>query len=269
MAEKKRLITLLTDFGLRDHFVAAMKGVIFSINHDAEIVDISHLVPPQDVFHAAFLLKNVYAYFPTDTIHLVVVDPGVGTQRRALLASSEKGFFIAPDNGVLSEIYEDAPVGEVRDITADHYFLKPRSGTFDGRDVFAPVAAWLSKGVSLSSFGELISDYKKLEVEKPVPLQDGVLKCKILAIDHFGNLVSNLGREQFKEYLDASEKRRFAFRVGEYTVSKLRQAYAEGDPEEVFAIFGSSGFLEFSINAGNAAAQTHIGSGADVLFKVI
>ena len=246
-----------------------MKGVIFSINRNAEVVDISHLVPPQDIMQAAFLLKHVYSYFPSDTIHVVVVDPGVGTQRRALLVSSEKGIFIAPDNGVLSEIYEDANVGEVREITADHYFIKPRTGTFDGRDVFAPVAAWLSKGVSVSSFGDLISDYKKLETPKPLLVQEGVLKCKILSVDHFGNLVTNLNREQFKEYLDASEKRRFAFRVGDHTVSKLRQAYAEGEPEEIFAIFGSSGFLEFSINAGNAAALTQVGSGVDVLLKIV
>lgn len=269
MAEKRPIITLLTDFGLSDHFVAVMKGVILNINRDVELVDISHAVPPQDVMHAAFLLKSTYAYFPTDTIHVVVVDPGVGTQRRALLVSSEKGYFIAPDNGVLSCIYEDAGVGEVRDITADHYFLKPRTGTFDGRDVFAPVAAWLSKGVSLSSFGDPISNYKKLELPTPLPVQEGVLKCKILYIDHFGNLVSNLSREQFKEYLDASEKRRFAFRVGEHTVSKLRQAYAEGEPDEVFAILGSSDLVEFSVNGGNAAALTHAGIGSDVLFKVI
>ncbi len=269
MAEKKPIITLLTDFGSCDYFVAAMKGVILNINRDVEVVDISHAVRPHDVLHAAFLLKSVYAYFPSDTIHIIVVDPEVGSARRALLTSSEKGLFIAPDNGVLSGIYDDAGVGEVRDITADHYFVKPRTGTFDGRDVFAPVAAWLSKGVNLSSFGDLISDYKKLDLPKPIALQDGVLKCKILAVDHFGNLVSNLGREQFKEYLDASEKHRFAFRVGEQTVSKLLQAYTDGEPGEVFAIFGSAGFIEFSVNCGNAAAMTHAGIGSDVLFKVI
>lgn len=269
MAEKRPIITLLTDFGLSDHFVAVMKGGILNINREVEIVDISHAVPPQDVLHAAFLLKSTYAYFPTDTIHVIVVDPGVGTQRRAILVSSEKGFFIAPDNGVLSGIYEGAGVGEIREITADHYFLKPRTGTFDGRDVFAPVAAWLSKGVSLSSFGDLISDYKKLDLPTPLPVQDGVLKCKILSVDRFGNLISNLGRQQFKEYLDASEKRRFAFRVGEQTVSKLLQAYAEGEPAEVFAILGSSGLVEFSVNGGSAAAITHAGIGSDVLFKVV
>ncbi|GAK56020.1 hypothetical protein U27_02982 [Candidatus Vecturithrix granuli] len=269
MAEKRPIITLLTDFGLSDYFVAAMKGVILNINRGVELVDISHAVPPQDVLHAAFLLKSVYAYFPSDTIHVVVVDPSIGTQRRAILASSEKGFFIAPDNGVLSGIYEEVGVGEIREITADHYFLKPRTGTFDGRDVFAPVAAWLSKGVSLSSFGDFISDYKKLDFPAPLPIQEGVLKCKILSVDHFGNLISNLGCEQFKEYLDASEKRRFAFRVGEHTVSKLLQAYAEGEPDEVFAILGSSGLVEFSVKGGSAAALTRVGIGSDVLFKVI
>jgi S-adenosylmethionine hydrolase len=122
-----------------------MKGVILIINRDVELVDISHAVRPHDVLHAAFLLKSVYAYFPSDTIHIIVVDPEVGSARRALLASSEKGLFIAPDNGVLSGIYDDAGVGEVRDITADHYFVKPRTGTFDGRDVFAPVVPGFRK----------------------------------------------------------------------------------------------------------------------------
>jgi hypothetical protein len=269
MAARRPVITLLTDFGLQDHFVGTMKGVILNINPEAQIVDISHNIPPQDIFQAAFLLKNSFSYFHSSTIHVVVVDPGVGTNRRAILASSEKGFFIAPDNGVLSYIFDEANVGEVRELTADHYFLKPRTGTFDGRDVFAPVAGWLSKGGSLSAFGEPITDYKKIEFLQPVLFQEGVWRCKIISVDRFGNLISNLTRECFKGYLDASEKRRFAFRVGEFTISRVQQSYAEGEKNEMIAVFGSSGFLEFSVNCGSAAQLSGVGAGQDILFKVV
>ena len=151
MAAKRPIITLLTDFGLHDHFVGTMKGVIANINPEALVIDITHDVAPHDIFQAAFLIRSAYTYFPSHTIHLLVVDPGVGTQRRILVASSEKGFFIAPDNGILSYLSAAGELGEIRDITADHYFLKPRTGTFDGRDVFAPVGAWMSKGVAVTS----------------------------------------------------------------------------------------------------------------------
>ena len=202
MAAKKPIITLLTDFGLQDHFVGTIKGVILNIHPDVEIIDISHDVPPHDIFQAAFVLKSSYTYFPKGTIHVVVVDPGVGTDRRPIIVSSEMGYFIAPDNGVLSYIYAEDGVSEVREITAEHYFLKPRTGTFDGRDVFASIAAWFSKGVGLPAFGEPITDYKKFEIPHPVPMQQGTWKCKIVYVDRFGNLVSNLSREHFKEFLD-------------------------------------------------------------------
>ncbi len=269
MAEKKMLITLLTDFGLHDHFVGTMKGVIWSINPEAEIVDLCHEVTRHDIAQAAFLLKSAYSYFPPATIHVVVVDPGVGTKRRSLLVSNEAGRFIAPDNGVLSYVYAEQPAGEVREITADHYFHKPRTGTFDGRDVFAPVAAWLSKGVAPTSFGDMIDDYKRFELPQPTLLSSGAWRCKILYVDHFGNLVTNLGRDQFREILDASDKRRFAIRVGEHTISKISQAYADGEPGELLAIFGSANFLEFSVNQGNASEVARVGVGQDVLLKVV
>lgn len=266
---KKPIITLLTDFGVKDHFVGVMKGVILSINPDAEIVDISHDVPPQDVQQAAFLLKNAYPYFPANTIHVVVVDPSVGTNRRALIASSEKGAFIAPDNGVLSYLYAEKAAGEVREITADHYWLKPRTGTFDGRDVFAPVAAWASKGVSFASFGEPITDYKAFEIAQPAQVQQGVWKCRILSVDRFGNLISNLTKEQFTALLGAGEQQRFAFRLGEQNILKLAQTFADGAPGEIMALFGSSGYVEFCVNQGNAATATTLQAGKDILLKVI
>jgi len=268
MAAKKPLITLLTDFGLQDHFVSVMKGVILNIHPDVNIIDICHNIPPQNIFQAAYLLKSSYAYFPSGSIHVVVVDPGVGTDRNPIIVSSGKGHFIGPDNGVFSYIYAEDQTCEVREITADHYFIKPRSGTFDGRDVFAPVAGWLSKGVGFSSFGELISAYKKFEIPQPVLVQEGTLKCKIVYVDRFGNLITNFSRNQFKEYLDSSEQRRFAFRMGDHTISRISQSYTEGEKDEIIAIFGSSGCVEFSVNQGNAAKLTSLGAGTDILFKV-
>jgi S-adenosylmethionine hydrolase len=270
MAAKRPIITLLTDFGVQDHFVGVLKGVILNINPEAEIIDLSHSVPPYDIFQAAFLLRNAYAYFPPGTIHVVVVDPGVGTRRRPLLAcvSAEKGYFVAPDNGVLSYIYAGGELGEVREVTADHYFLKPRTGTFDGRDVFAPVAGWLSKGVSFSAFGERITDYKKFEVPEPTLIQPDVLRCSVLYIDRFGNLISNLNCQRFEEHLNTSKQRQFVLRVGQSNVSKLSNSYAEGQKGELIALFGSSGFLELSVNQGNAAKLAEVGIGGNILFKV-
>ncbi|MBD3307407.1 hypothetical protein GF339_13300 [candidate division KSB3 bacterium] len=269
MATTRPIITLLTDFGEVDHFVGVMKGVILNIHSDVEIVDISHSVSPQNIRQAGFLLSKVYPYFPPETIHVVVVDPGVGTDRKALLVSSEQGYFIAPDNGVLSYVYQDVPVTEVREITADHYFLKPRSGTFDGRDVFAPVAAWLARGVSPSSFGEPVAEYATCEISQPVAVKDGALRCEIIHVDRFGNLVSNLSRERFEAELANSKTTRFAFRIGEQTVSTISQAYQAAEPGELIAIFGSAGLLEFSINQGNAAASLSLGAGADFWLKVV
>lgn len=268
MATKRPIITLLTDFGLQDHFVGTMKGVIANINPEALVIDVSHGIAPHDVFQAAFLIKSSYLYFPSTTIHVVVVDPGVGSTRRILLVSTEKGYFIAPDNGVLSYLYTSEEIGEVREVTAEHYYLKPRTGTFDGRDVFAPVAAWMSKGVTMASLGEIVTDYKKYDLPQPASIGQGGLRCKIIYADHFGNLISNLTREQFKQSLDTSAQRRFAFQVGEHTIGKISSSYAEGEKREVLAVFGSSGYLEFSVNRGSALKLTGVGVGKDFLFKV-
>lgn len=268
MAEKKPIITLLTDFGLQDHFVGVMKGVILNINPEVELIDISHNVPPHDVFRAAVLIRNSYTYFPYRAIHIIVVDPGVGTDRRAIAVSTEKGHFIAPDNGVLSYIYEEEEIREVRELTADHYFLKPRTGTFDGRDVFAPVAAWMTKGVALTSLGEPITDHKKFEVPKPVPIQEDILRCSVIYVDRFGNLMSNLSCQRFEEHLNTAKNRQFAFRVGEYNISKICKSYTEGQKDEIIALFGSSGFVEFSANQGNASKLSKTGIGGNIFFKV-
>ncbi len=154
MAGRIPIITLLTDYGTRDHFVGSMKGVIHSINPQVNVIDISHEVAPQDIIEAAFLIRSCYTYFPPLTIHVVVVDPSVGSSRKPILVSTENHFFVAPDNGVLSLVYEIDPPTSVVEISAEHYLLPEISKTFHGRDIFAPAAAWLSKGTDISNFGD-------------------------------------------------------------------------------------------------------------------
>ena len=163
----QRLITFTTDFGLDDHYVGAMKGVILSINPAARMVDICNSVQSFDVLDGALTIVQAYRYFPSETVHLVVVDPGVGTTRRPILVTTEKHMFIAPDNGVLSFVYEREERISVRHISAEHYFLQPVSGTFHGRDVFAAVAGWLSRGVEVATFGDEITDYARCATPKP------------------------------------------------------------------------------------------------------
>jgi len=188
------IITLTTDFGTSDHLVATMKGVILNINPAARIVDLNHHVTPFDVLDGALSVANAYRYFPARTIHVVIVDPGVGTQRRPLLVSGEKQYFVAPDNGVLSMIFERESC-IVRHITSQHYFLNPVSPTFHGRDIFAPTAAWLSKAFQTEAFGEEITDCVRFTVPKAKSAGQAV-KGVVLRVDTFGNLMTNLTTEE-------------------------------------------------------------------------
>ena len=163
-----RVITLTSDFGLADHFVGVMRGVILRINPEARLVDISHEVDSYDILDGAFTLAQSYRFFPPGTIHLVVVDPGVGSARRPILVTAPSAQFVAPDNGVLSMIYEREPDAQVRHITRERYFLRPVSNTFHGRDIFAPVAGWLSKGVEPGEFGKVVTDYVRLALLKRI-----------------------------------------------------------------------------------------------------
>jgi S-adenosyl-L-methionine hydrolase (adenosine-forming) len=253
------LITLTTDFGLSDHYVGAMKGVILSICPRARLVDISHEVGAFEITEAAFLLAQAYRYFPRGAVHLVVVDPGVGTSRRPILAQAAGQFFIAPDNGVLSMIYSRESA-KVRAITSDRYFLKPVSRTFHGRDIFSPVAAHLARGVRPAQFGKLIADYLRLNFEAPVRTGKRVWTGTILKIDRFGNLVTNFALPEFPDL----DKRPFEMAVGTRQISELASSYAEGAPGAFFVIAGSSGYYEISANQGHAARMLGCGAGAPV-----
>jgi S-adenosylmethionine hydrolase len=260
---RKQVVTLTTDFGTSDHFVGVIKGVIININPDVELVDLCHNVNSYDVFDAAFTLAQSYRYFPSDTIHLVVIDPGVGTARRPILARTLEYKFVAPDNGVLSLIYEREETVEVRHITADHYFLNPVSNTFHARDIFAPVVGWLSKGVEVDKFGDPITDYVKFSSPKPKQVSENLIKGVTIKVDKFGNLITNITPQDVPQ-LFSDNPPPFKIVINSQEVTRLNLAYSMGKPSEIFAIVGSSGFLEICTNRGSAAKALNVTRGAEV-----
>jgi S-adenosylmethionine hydrolase len=261
---RRPVITLTTDFGLSDHFVGTMKGVILGICPEAEIVDISHEVGAFAITEGAFLLAQAYNYFARGTMHVVVVDPGVGTARRPILAEAAGQYFVAPDNGVLSMIYLREK-HKVRWVAAEKYFLKPVSRTFHGRDIFAPVGAHLARGVAPAKFGKLITDYMRLNFEKPVRTARRGWTGTILKIDRFGNLITNFPVADFPDL----ETRPFELAVGLETVARFARNYAERGPGELFVIVGSSGYLEVSASQASAAKMLGCGVGAPVELRLL
>ncbi len=255
------IITLTTDYGTNDHLVGTLKGVILKINPDATIVDITHHVAHYDVLDGALAIGSAYKYFPPRTIHIVVVDPGVGTDRRPLLVSGETQYFIAPDNGVLSMVYEQEESLTVRQVNAEHYFLQPVSMTFHGRDIFAPVAAWLSKGGQTGSMGEEITDYKRFSLPKP-KAADGLVTGTVLRVDHFGNLLTNFRSADLSEGILKSGAMHMQLNGKE--VTRLVETFAKGEPNEAVAVIGSNGYIEIAVNKGSAARVTGAGRGAAV-----
>jgi S-adenosylmethionine hydrolase len=260
---KKPIITLTTDFGLNDHFIGTMKGVILSIEPDAEIIDICHAVQAFDVLDGALTISQAYSYFPTGTVHMVIVDPGVGTARRPLLVTSERHHFVAPDNGVLSLVYQKEERLSARHVTGEHYFLQPVSNTFHGRDVFSPIAAYVAKGVDPAKFGEEIKDFVRFVAPKPKAVNENTLRGVVLKVDRFGNLITNI-MPQDAPMLFTENPGAFKIVVGQREITEIKSAYAEGAPGEVFGILGSMGYLEIAANRGAAAQLLGVGKGTDV-----
>lgn len=260
---QRPIVTLTTDFGTNDHFVGAVKGVILDITPDAQIVDISHAVQAFDVLDGALAISQSYSYFPNGTVHMVVVDPGVGTTRRPILASSDGYHFVAPDNGVLSMVYAKEERMHVRHITSDHYFRQPVSNTFHARDVFAPVAAYLAKMVDSHKFGDEIEDFVKFAAPRPKATGEGRMRAVVLKIDRFGNLITNVTPQDVPAIFNAKPGA-FKITVGSKEITEIRQAYAEGAPGEVFGIIGSMGYLEIVANRAPAAQLTGAGKGSEV-----
>jgi S-adenosylmethionine hydrolase len=263
---KRPVITLLTDFGLADHYVGAMKGIILGICPDAQLVDISHEITRYAITEAAFTLSQAWTCFPEGTVHLVVVDPGVGSARRPILVEASGHHFVAPDNGVLTMLYDAIPAGvfeqhiEIREITAARFFHQPVSRTFHGRDIFAPVAAHLADGLAAGEFGNRIGDPVRLGFAKPARTGPKTWAGTILKVDHFGNLITNLDSETWQRL--ASEP--FEMQVGEILVSGMASNYAEMQRGGLFVIAGSAGFLEVSLNRGSAAKTAGAGPGDTV-----
>src|SRR5580700_5106996 len=256
------IITLTTDYGTDDHLVGVLKGVILKINPEATIIDITHGIAPYDLLDGALAIAAAYEYFPPRTIHVVIVDPGVGTARRPLLVSGQNQYFIAPDNGVLSGVYEKEQNVVVRHLTSEHYFNQPVSRTFHGRDVFAPVAGWLSKHWQPASMGEEIEDFKRLALPKPKE-SDGVMKGVVLKVDGFGNLITNFRPEDLPA--TSAEKGEIHLQVGSHPVTRMVHTFASGNAGEPVAYVGSSGYVEIAVNKGNASKALGTGRGTPVL----
>ena len=241
-------IVLLTDFGLTDPFVGVMKGVILKITPRVPLVDLSHGITPQDISQGSLVLKTSYTYFPPQTIFVTVIDPGVGSKRKAIILKTKNYTFVAPDNGILYPIFISNASSCIYEIKNDQFFLNPVSHTFQGRDVFAPVAAYLSKRVSPKSFGPRILHLKKLTWPHPW-IKSKTLLGEIIAIDRFGNLMTNI---EARHLAGTPTKLTIYFR--NKTIRGLRTSYAEVKKGKLLAILGSMGFLEIATNQGSAQA---------------
>lgn len=258
-----RVLTFTTDFGLNDPFVGVMHGVVLNIQPETQIVDICHAVSSYDISDGAWTIAQSYRFFPPRTVHVVVVDPGVGSSRRPIIVETEDYIFVAPDNGVLSLVEAREPKFAVRHVTAERYFLQPVSNTFHGRDVFAAVGGWLSKGVAPAEFGPEISDYIRNPFPQVEHVGEGGLRAQVMKVDKFGNLITNIGELDAPE-LFASKIPAVSILIAGQTVTRVVRSYAEGADDEIFAIVGSSGYVEIATNRASAAVKLASGVGTPV-----
>lgn len=258
-----RVLTFTTDFGLNDPFVGIMHGVVLNIQPETRIVDICHAVHSYDVSDGAWTIAQAYRFFPSRTVHVVVVDPGVGSSRRPIIVETEDYIFVAPDNGVLSLIESREPKFVVRHVTAERYFLQPVSNTFHGRDIFAAVGGWLSKGVAPAEFGPEITDYIHNAFPLVERVGEGSLRGVVMKVDKFGNLITNIG-ELDAPALFGSRVPAVNILIAGQTFTRVVRSYSEGAVDEIFAIVGSSGYLEIAGNKLSAAEKLASGVGTPV-----
>jgi S-adenosylmethionine hydrolase len=260
MAERRPMITLTTDFGEADYYVPAMKGSIYSINPNVQIVDLSHYIPPHDVYAAAFTLMCCYSDFPRSTLHLVTVDPGVGSQRRPILVMTDAYNFVGPDNGVFSYIYQHEQVNRIVHLNSEHYFRAPVSNTFHARDVFGPCAAYLSKGVEWRMMGEEVTDPFQFNTPAPV-VSDRQIRGHVIHIDRFGNIITNITQKELTPEMAGGGAR---VKIGQHEAGRLLTHYAEANQNELFAYFGSTGLLELAVSRQQAARLVDARRGMEV-----
>ena len=259
---QRPVITLITDFGLTDEYVGALKGVILSRSSNIEIVDICHTIPPQDITAASRLLARSFHYFPPATVHLVIVDPGVGSKRSILAIAAGDQYFVGPDNGVLSPVLEHYSSAAVHRVTESELFLQPVSNTFHGRDIMAPVAAHLAVGLAIDRVGPKMDSNKCTRIERVSPVYNaGKLHGVITHIDSFGNLATNIGRSDIAQYRGGET---IEIHIGDRIITTLSSAYADGPQGALLALFDSQGYLEIGVNMGNAAQALNITTGTDI-----
>jgi S-adenosylmethionine hydrolase len=265
------IITLLTDFGTEDAYVGVMKGVILSINPSAAVIDVCHAVDPQDLIEAAYLIKSFYGYFPKGTIHIVVVDPGVGGNRAIIAVELAGHIFLAPDNGVLTLLMEEKDIDAIVRVENSHYFLNAISHTFHGRDIFAPVASHLSKGVYIDLLGPPLDpqDLIRLNIPKPYLSEKNELIGTIISIDRFGNCISNIDENRLKFFFQNDPEKTLEIKVDKTVIKSLSQSYADAAPGDPLAVIGSFGFLEIAINCGNAGRRLNVSKGDTVTVTLI
>jgi len=251
------IITLTTDFGLSDPYVAMMKGVILSINPSARLVDVTHQIATGAVSRAALLIRETFPYFPEGTVHLAVIDPGVGSGRKLVALEADAHAFVGPDNGLFWPVFRDFIGAKAVHLTETRYFLPSITQTFHGRDIFAPVAAHLSLGLSLESLGPSIRELKTLDLPQPF-VKDGVLCGEIIRVDHFGNLVTNIPARELMAFLESALPR---IEAGKLVIRKLSRIYADGEEGEPLALINSSNLLEIAVNLGRASEYMGLQNG--------
>ena len=263
----KKIITLLTDFGLKDVYVGVMKGIIAQINPHLKVIDLTHQIPPQNLFAARFCLLNAYPYFPSETVHLAVVDPGVGSRRKAIAIQLPNSFLVGPDNGIFSGILENFEIQNIQVVTltnSEYWHTDKPSVTFHGRDIFAPVAAHISSGVRLENLGEKINPESLVKLPlNNINFTDSGLAGWIQHIDHFGNIITNISRSYIIEknwFLVVNNNADFS--PGKIISSGY--TYADCKLGELIAIIGSHGFVEIAANGGSAEEQLNLKYGDKV-----
>lgn len=249
------IITLLTDFGIEDAYVGTIKGVILSVNPSAMIVDITHQIDPQDLIEAAYVIKSTYRYFPKGTVHVIVVDPGVGSDRAIVALEMMGHIFLAPDNGVLTLLMDEGRIDSITRVKNSHYFLEPLSQTFHGRDIFAPVGAHISKGVDLKKLGSGLdlNDLVHLSIRKPSITDEGELVGTIVSVDRFGNCITNIDLNCLEKFYKPGFEKNLVIAIGEYEIKGLSKSYDGVGLKQPLAIIGSLGYLEIALNCGRAS----------------
>ncbi len=260
----KPIVAFLSDFGTRDHYTGVMKGVVLSICPDAVLVDVSHELPAHDIPFASLELAATYKYFPAGTIFVVVVDPGVGSTRRGIAAEVGDWKFVAPDNGVLTSVFQETPPKKVVELTERRYARPTVSRTFEGRDRFAPAGAWLAKGIQLSALGRPVADYVQIPLALP-QTEAGEIHGEVVRIDRFGNVVSNIDRKLCERLAPAGEP--LAITIAGQPVARVVSTFSEISAGEICALYGSTDHLEFAAHASSAATALAVGVGAPVAVR--